>query len=202
MVRLAISSTGWMAISLRNGSTGMFWLYETCSWQCLQTESSNEKSLAKFSPDGKWFACNGQNKQVNLYVRTNFDETMNWWRLQRIISMKNDSISSIELTNESIFIADINGDIYQVDLSLNDTDLLISPENCIIKTKSMLLDMVSIRMNEEKSCFITAGQDGVIRLNDHEEKCLIGHTEFVSHLKLIDNSYIISASGDGKDLFV
>ena len=118
--------------------------------------------------------------------------------------MQNSSISSIELTDESLYIADMNGDIYQVDLSLNDrnTDLMITPENCIIKTKSMLLDMIAIRMNEQKSVFITAGQDSIIRLNHSQEICLRGHTEFVSHVKLIDNNYIMSASGDGKDFFI
>jgi hypothetical protein len=209
MSQIKISTTGWLAISLRNSGTGVFNLHDTESWQYLQTKSSIDQSgnentndlhrnLSKFSPNGRRFVCNGQDKQLNVYIQSGFEETNLWWELQRMITVKN-SISSIDLTNDSLYIADINGDVYKIDLSSNDQyqDLIISPENCILKNKSMLLDIVVMQMNEKKSVLITADQDAQIRLSNTDGYCL-GHTEFVSHLKLIDNNTILSASGDGK----
>jgi tRNA (guanine-N(7)-)-methyltransferase subunit TRM82 len=216
MSEIKISSTGWLAISLRNGAAGVFDLNDTCSWQYLKSESIVDQSkdydddntndlnrnLIKFSPNGQILVINGQNKQLNVYIQSDFEKTEVWWQLQRIIIVKKHSFA-LDLTNEFLLIADKNGDVYKVDLSFNDNNnLIIKAENCIMKNVSMLLDIAFICINDKQSFILTADQDEKIRLNHYpntsniEGYCL-GHTEFVSHIKLIDNNHILSASGDG-----
>lgn len=215
MSQIQISSTGWLAILLRNGIAGVFDLNDVCSWQHLETQSIVKQStddntnnfhrcVIKFSSNGQILIFNGQNKQVNVYRKSNFEETEIFWELQRIILVKN-SISIFELTNELLLIADINGDIYKIDLTdkNKNKDLIISAENCIMKNESMLLDMLFIRINEKKLSLVTTDQDDQIRLSHFPNTSKIdgycfGHTEFVSDIKLIDNNHILSASGDGK----
>jgi WD40 repeat protein len=207
MSEIQISSTGWLAISLRNGTASVFDLNDICSWQYLQNQSNDEDTndlnhpLIKFSPNGQILVFNGQKKQLYVYIQSDFEKTEVWWELQRIIVVKN-QISSLDLTNEFLFLADIEGDVYQIDLSFHDQNLIVSAENCIMKNISIILDITFLRINEKKSFLITADQDNRIRLNHYpntsqiEGYCL-GHTEFISHIKLIDNNYIFSASGDG-----
>ena len=72
---------------------------------------------------------------------------------------------------------------------------------------SLSLDIAFIRMTDKKSFILTAKHDAKIHLSsypkpsDNERYCL-GHTEFVSHIKLIDNNHLLSASGDGKCILV
>jgi len=215
MSQIKISSTGWLAICFKNGATGVFDLNDTRSWQYLKTESivdqsknddTNEfnRNLIKFSPNGQSLVFNAQSKQLNVYIQSDFEKTEVWWVLQQIIVVKN-PISSVELNDEFLLIADINGDVYQVDLSFNDKNqnLIITAENCIMRNISMLHDIAFIRINDKKSFLLTGDQDDKIRLSHYpnifniEGHCF-GHTEFVSHIKLIDNNHILSASGDGK----
>ena len=55
MSQIKISSTGWLVVSLRNGTAGVFDLNDTPSWQFLQSESSVDanRNLIKFSPNGQ-----------------------------------------------------------------------------------------------------------------------------------------------------
>ena len=129
-------------------------------------------------------------------------------KLKRIIMVKK-SPTTLELTNEFLLIADESGDVYKVDLSFNDNDkqLILSDEYRIMEYSSMLLDMAFIRINDKKSFILTADRDNEIRLSQypnisHDQSYCLGHTEFVLHLKLIDNHHVLSASGDGKSLFV
>ena len=103
MSEIKISSTGWLAISLRNGAAGVFDLNDTCSWQYLQKEeivdqskddSANNfnRNLIKFSPNGQLLVINGQNKQLYIYSRSDFEETEVWWKLHRVIHCKKTSI--------------------------------------------------------------------------------------------------------------
>jgi tRNA (guanine-N(7)-)-methyltransferase subunit TRM82 len=214
MSQIEISSTGWLGISLRNGTAGVFNLNDISSWQHLKNESIVEESkdedtnnLIKFSPNGQILVFNGLNKQLNVYIESDFDKTEVSWELQRTMLVKNQP-TSLELTNESLLITDINGDIYKIDLSFNDKnqDLIITAENCIMKNVSILSDIVFIHINDKQSFLLTADQDDRICLSHYpnisniEGYCL-GHKEFISHIKLIDNNHILSASGDGKYLF-
>jgi len=218
MAQIKISSTGWLAICLKNGTAGVFDLNDTRSWQYLKTESIVEQSkdvdtndfnrpLIKFSPNGQILIFNGQNKQLNVYIESDFEKTDVWWELKQIILGKN-CISSLEITNTFLLIADINGDVYKIDLSLNNTkqNIIITDKNCIMKNKSMLLDINLIRINDKKLFLLTTDQNDRICLNHYPNTSKIegychGHTEFISHIKLIDNNHILSASGDGKYLF-
>jgi hypothetical protein len=219
MSQIKISSAGWLAIYLKNGAIGVFDLNDTRSWQCLKTESIVEQSkdnstndfnrnLIKFSPNGQILVFNGQNKQLNVYIESDFDKTDIWWELKQIIIGKN-STSSLEITNKFLLIADINGDIYKIDLSLNykNQNLIITDKNCIMKNKSILLDIALIRINDKKLFLLTSNQENQICLNYYPNTSKIegycrGHTEFISHIKLINNNHILSASGDGKYLFI
>lgn len=214
MSQIQISSTNWLAILLKNGTVGVFDLNDISSWQCLKAESfvqqSNDENKTnfhcyaiKFSPNGQILVCNGHNKQINVYKQCDFEKTETWWQLKKIILLEN-SISSFELNNEVLLIADIHGDIYQIDLSVNleNDDLIIKADYCIIKNESMVLDMSFIHVNEKKLNLIIADHDNHIRLNHYPDVSKIdgychGHSEFISRIKLIDNNHILSASGDG-----
>lgn len=216
MCEIKISSTGWLVISLRNGAAGVFDLNDTRSWQHLQTESIVHQTkenylnhnLIKFSPNGQILVIHGQNNQLYVYNQKDFEKSDVWWQLQRILIV-NTHTSALDLTNEFLLIADIKGTIYKVDLSVNDTnkELIVTKENRIMEHSSMLLDLAIIRINDKKSFILTADQDEEIRLShypkiSHSQSYCLGHTEFVSRMKLIDNHHMLSASGDGKYLFV
>ena len=212
MSELAISSTNWLAISLRNGAAIVFNLNEFEQWQYLhtdepvkkqQTEENDEenssdlnRNLIRFSPNGQRLAVNGQNKQIYIYVPS----TTTFWTLQRIISVKKRA-SALDLTDEVLLIADKSGDVYKVDLSLERTDpqITLTADDCLMGHLSMLLDIAFVH----PSSILTADRDEKIRLSYYPNAyniqgyCL-GHTEFVSHVKPIDHQHILSASGDGR----
>ena len=226
MSELTISSTKWLAISLRNGAAIVLNLNDTEQWQYLkpvtnndqpkeptptdvvskQTEDDDEntgdlnRNLIKFTPDGQKLAINGQNKQIHIYTPSDYEKTQTHWQLQRIITVKKRA-SAIDLTNQILFIADKSGDVYQTDLSINQ-NLILTPEDCIMGHLSMLLDICFVNTNDNQQFLLTADRDEKIRLSHYPNAyniqgyCL-GHTEFVSHVKLIDQNHILSASGDG-----
>ncbi|CAF3717492.1 unnamed protein product [Adineta steineri] len=197
MPEIAISSTGWLAICLRNGIAGIFHMKDTSSWQYLQSESkSNDlnRNLIKFSPNGQVLIVTGENKQLNVYIAKNEF----FWQLQKIIIVEK-FITALDLTNEFLFIVNKNGDIHKIDLLFNDNNkhLILTDEYCIMKHSSMILDMIS-----NESFILIADQNKKICLNSYpdisqNQSYSLGHTEFVSHLKLIDNYRFLSASGDG-----
>jgi WD40 repeat protein len=221
MSDIKISSTGWLAVSLSNRAIGLFDLNDISSWQYISVESIvNEiqddeenainfnRNLIGFSPDGEFLVVNGQNKQVCVYSRCDFEKTEVWWKLQRMIIVKK-SISALDLTNEFLFIADIIGDVYKVNLSSeNDHEnLIITTENCIMTNVSMILDIALISVNDKLSFILTVDQDNKICLNSYpnislNKKYCLGHTEFVSRIKMIDNNHILAASRDGLYLFI
>jgi WD40 repeat protein len=228
MSELTISSTNWLAISLRNGAAIVFHLNNTQQWQYLKPTDQPEettptatvskqqgeddedntsdlnRNLIKFTPDGQKLVVNGQNKQIYIYIPSDFELTKTYWQLQRIITVKKRA-SALDLTNEFLLIADKSGDVYKTDLSI-DTNLVLTFDDCIMGHLSMLLDIAFIRTNENQEFILTADRDEKIRLSHYPNAyniqgfCL-GHTEFVSHVKLIDQNHILSASGDGENLF-
>ncbi len=218
MSELAISSNNWLAISLRNGAAFVFNLNDTKQWQSLQSneppkaaavvvqdddENANDlnRNLIKFSPNGQKLAINGQNKQIYIYVPSDYELTKTYWQLQRTITVYKRA-SALDLTNEFLLIADKSGDVYQTNFS-NESNLVLTSEDCIMGHLSMLLDIAFIRTKENEDFLLTADRDEKIRLSHYPNAyniqgyCL-GHTEFVSHVKLIDSNQILSASGDGK----
>ena len=217
MSELAISSTKWLAISLRNGAGIVFNLDDTTQWQYLQSDVANDqpqqktngddddentsdlnRNLVKFTPNGQKLAINGQNKQIYIYVPS--DDKKTYWQLQRTITVIKRA-SALDLTNDFLLIADKSGDVYQTDLSTT-SNVTLTAENCLMGHLSMLLDITFVRVNDGQEYILTADRDEKIRLSRYpnayniEGYCL-GHTEFVSHVKLIDSNRIISASGDG-----
>ncbi|CAF0909615.1 unnamed protein product [Adineta ricciae] len=216
MSELAISSTKWLAISLRNGAGIVFNLNDTKQWQYLQPDVANiqsqqktnddddentsdlNRNLIKFTPDGQKLVINGQNKQIYIYVPS--DDKNTYWQLQRIITVIKRA-SALDLTNDFLLIADKSGDVYQTDL-LTTNNVTLTGENCLMGHLSMLLDIAFVRTDDEQEYILTADRDEKIRLSHYpnayniEGYCL-GHTEFVSHVKLIDSNRILSASGDG-----
>ena len=176
----------------------------------VYSNNLNHKFI-KFSPKGNILSVHEQNKQLSLYIRSNCNYTEVIWQLKQIIRVGK-SISALDLTGEFLFIAVEDGDIYQIDLSLifnnnnfNNNDFIVTNEHCIVKYSSIVLDICFMRIND-KSFILTADQHGEICLIDYQnstrkERYCLGHTEFVSQVKLIDNNHILSASGDGKCLF-
>ncbi|UJR10067.1 hypothetical protein I4U23_014289 [Adineta vaga] len=215
MSELTISSTNWLAVSLRNGAAIVFNLNDTQQWQYLKPDVSNDKqqktedddenscdlnrNLIRFTPDGQKLAINGQNKQIYIYIPS--DDKKTYWQLQRIITVIKRA-SALDLTNEFLLIADKSGDVYQTNLSTTTTDLVLTADDCIMGHLSMLLDISFVRTNDNQEFILTADRDEKIRLSHYpnayniEGYCL-GHREFVSHVKLIDSNRILSASGDG-----
>jgi WD40 repeat protein len=227
MSELTISSTNWLAISLRNGAAIIFNLNNTQQWQYLKPITNNEttptatvskqqveddddntsdlnRNLIKFTPDGQKLAINGQNKQIYIYIPSDYELNKTYWELQRIITV-NKRASALDLTNEFLLIADKSGDVYKTNLSIN-TNLILTSDDCIMGHLSMLLDIAFIRTNENQQFILTADRDEKIRLSHYPNAyniqgyCL-GHTEFVSHVKLINPNHILSASGDGSYFF-
>ena len=208
MPEIQISSDNWLAISRRNGTIGLFSLRNRSAWQCLRIEDEQindlHRNLLKFSPNGQIFVCNGQSRQLFVYIQSDWTKTNVWWKVQRKIVSRNLPLS-IELTNKTLFIADIDGDIYRIDLTSNEleTDLILSSEYCIMKNSSMSLEIVLMQINEKNSFLIIPDQNDRIRLSHYPNTSNIagychGHTEFISHIKCIDTDHIISASADGK----
>ena len=214
MSELAISSTHWLAISLRNGAAIIFNLNQSSRWQFLKSiENKNptpngnndedddlNRNLIKFSPDGQRLIVNGQSKQINIYRQS--DDT---WQLERIIQVRKRA-SAIDLNNNVLLIADKSGDVYKVDLSTvteSNNTITLTAEDCLMGHLSMLLEIVFVQTNDKQSFILTGDRDEKIRLSHYPNAyniqgyCL-GHTEFVSHVKLIGNDQILSASGDGK----
>ncbi|CAF0969234.1 unnamed protein product [Rotaria sp. Silwood1] len=158
------------------------------------------RNLIKFTPDGQKLITNGQNKQIYIYILSNNDNTKIYWQLQRIITIKKRA-SALDLTNEFLLIADKSGDVYKTDLLINQNVVLTS-DDCIMGHLSMLLDITFISMNNNQQFILTTDRDEKIRLSHYPNAyniqgyCL-GHTEFVLHVKLIDQNHILSASGDG-----
>ena len=222
MSEINISSTNWLAISLRNGAAIAFNLDDTQQWQYLQAsepvsttkgqvEDEDEnagdlnRNLIKFTPDGQKLVINGQNKQIYVYIPSEDRLSKTYWQLQRIITVIKRA-SAIDLTNEFLLIADKSGDVYKTDLSI-ENNLTLIPDDCIMGHLSMLLDITFVRTEENEEFLLTADRDEKIRLSHYPNAyniqgyCL-GHTEFVSHVKLIDSNRILSASGDGEDNFL
>ena len=220
MSEITISSTNWLAISLRNGAAVIFNLSDTQQWQYLQSnevipttkpttddeeENSNDlnRNLIKFSPNGEKLAINGQNKQIYIYIPSEYAQTKTYWQLQRIITVIKRA-SAIDLTNEFLLIADKSGDVYKTDFSV-ETNLILTPEDCMMGHLSMLLDIAFVRTQENDDYLLTADRDEKIRLSRYPNAyniqgyCL-GHAEFVSHVNLINSNHILSASGDGESL--
>jgi WD40 repeat protein len=227
MSELTISSTNWLAISLRNGAAIVFNLTNAQQWQYLKpvtddnqpkeaaptvtkqppTEDDDEnatdlnRNLIKFTPDGDKLAINGQNKQISIYIPSDYEKSQTYWQLQRIITVKKRA-SAFDLTNKFLLIADKSGDVYKTDLSMDNNNLILTSDDCIMGHLSMLLDISFIQTNENQQFILTADRDEKIRLSHYPNAyniqgyCL-GHTEFVSHIKSIDQNHILSASGDG-----
>ena len=165
-------------------------------------ETTNElnRNLIKFTPNGQKLIVNGQNKQIYIYVLLNCTDTKIYWQLQQMITVKKRA-SALDLTNDLLFIADKSGDVYKADLSICNNHSLTS-DDCIMGHLSMLLDVCFISLNQNQQFIITADRDEKIRLSYypnayHIQGYCLGHTEFVSHIKLIEQNHILSASGDG-----
>jgi len=209
MSELAISSTNWLAISLRNGAAIVVNLNSPEQFECLrfdeinqqQAKENNEddlnRNLIQFTPNGEKLIINGQNKQIYIYIQSNSTS----WKLQRTITVKKRA-SALDSTNDYLFIADKSGDAYQASLS-NGQDTVLTDDDCLLGHLSMLLDVKYFQAKSTGEKFlITADRDEKIRLSHYpngyniQGYCL-GHKEFVSHVKLLDHDRIISASGDG-----
>ena len=231
MSELTISSSNWLALSLRTGGALVFNLAVTSEWQCLKPATADEqpaatgnkqaaddddesagglnRNLIRFTPDGQKLAINGQNKQIYIYGPSSHEKTQMYWELQRTITVKKRA-SAFDLTNEWLLIADKSGDVYKVDLSTpaeHSATLTLAADDCIMGHLSMLLDIAFLRSDNNQSFILTADRDEKIRLSHYpnayniEGYCL-GHTEFVSHVKRIDRNHILSASGDGESRLV
>lgn len=215
MSELAISSTGWLGISSRNGTAVVFNLKNHDDFQIFQVQQTNNKenanddeeidlnrNLIQFSPDGDRLVVNGQNKQIFIYRRS--DEL---WNLEKTINVKKRA-SAFHLTNDLLLIGDKSGDVYRLDLLNNDeqSTVTLNGEDCLMGHLSMLLDIVYFPRNEKQKFILTSDRDEKIRLSNFPNSyniygyCL-GHTEFVSQLKVIDENQILSSSGDGSFLF-
>lgn len=227
MSEISISSKNWLAISLRNDTAVVFNLNDVQQWQYLKPvmntnqtsdateakpqqekaeeddENTNElnRNLIRFTPDGEKLLVNGQNKQIYVYIPSYDNNTNTYWQLKRIITIKKRA-SALDLTNEMLFIADKSGDVYKTDL-LTDTNVILTSDDCIMGHLSMLLDIAFFSTNQNQQFILTTDRDEKVRLTHYPNAyniqgfCL-GHTEFVSHVKLIDQNHILSASGDGK----
>lgn len=158
------------------------------------------RNLIRFTSNGQKLAINGQNKQIYIYILSYDDNTKTYWQLQRTITIKKRA-SALDLSSEFLLIADKSGDVYRTDLSV-DKNLSLTFDDCIMGHLSMLLDVVFISTKDNQQFILTADRDEKIRLSHYPNAyniqgyCL-GHTEFVSHVKLIDQNHILSASGDG-----
>ena len=221
MSEITISSTNWLAISLRNGAAVIFNLNDPQQWQYLQStetistvkpsttddeeDNANDlnRNLIKFSPNGEKLAINGQNKQIYIYIPSEYASTKTYWQLQRVITVIKRA-SALDLTNEFLLIADKSGDVYKTDFSI-ENNLTLTADDCIMGHLSMLLDIAFARTQENEEYLLTADRDEKIRLSHYPNAyniqgyCL-GHREFVSHVKLINSNHILSTSGDGEYL--
>ncbi|CAF3679410.1 unnamed protein product [Rotaria socialis] len=229
MSEITVSSTNWLAISLRNDTGIVFNLNDIQQWQHLRPvtasssssevtststvdkqqektedddENTNElnRNLIKFTPDGQKLLINGQNKQIYIYISSYDENTKTYWQLQRIVTIKKRA-SAFDVTNEILLIADKSGDVYKTDL-LTDTSVVLTADDCIMGHLSMLLDIAFITTDKNQQFILTTDRDEKIRLTHYPnayniEGFCLGHSEFVSHVKLIDQNHILSASGDG-----
>nr|ACI90353.1 hypothetical protein [Philodina roseola] len=200
MSELTISSTFWLAVSLRNGSAVVFNLNNVDEWQNLQSTTTKDddeelnRNLIRFSPDGRRLAINGQNKEIFIYVFSNDDSTKtNFWKLEKTFAIRKRA-SAIDLTDEFLLVADKSGDVYKFDFDENSSK---TNDECLMGHLSMLLDVAFVH-----PFIVTTDRDEKIRLSrfpnayNIEGFCL-GHTEFVSNVKPVDSKSILSTSGDG-----
>ena len=176
MSELTISSSNWLALSLRNGAALVFNLGLTSEWQCLKPATADEpaattgnkqaaedddengaggfnRNLIRFTPDGQRLAISGQNKQIYIYRPSSYETTQMYWELQRTITVKKRA-SAFDLTNEWLLIADKSGDVYKVDLSTPaepSANLILTADDCIMGHLSMLLDIAFLRSDNNQS---------------------------------------------------
>ncbi|CAF0832491.1 unnamed protein product [Adineta ricciae] len=200
MASIEISSTGWLAISFRNGIVGVFNLHNLLSWKVFHSEPVNtgECGLIKFSPSGRILVCVGPDQQVNVYTKSSV-----CWELKQIVVMK-DLIVALDLTDKLLLVADKNGSLYGIDLLLNggNEPLIVSEDLCLLKHSSVIVDIALVHINNTVSSMLYADQEKRICLRCypnilHNESNCLGHQDVVTHLKLVDHQTIISASADG-----
>lgn len=219
MHEIAISSTGWLAIYLQSGDVNIFNLNDTCIWQYLEDESTTDqlqsincnskhlnRHLIKYSPNGEIFVFTGLNKQLYIYGRSDYEKHEAFWKLMQRIQHQQ-QIFALDLNDEFLLIADTYGDIYKINLSFNSNNdsIIVTIENRIMSYACILFDIIFLPINDEQSFIFAVGEDEKIRWSHYPNSSDIkeyspGHTEFISHIKLIDSIHILSASGDGKFL--
>ncbi|CAF0876719.1 unnamed protein product [Didymodactylos carnosus] len=168
------------------------------------SEIELNRNMITFSPNGKYLAFNGQKKKLYLYEYLSTTMSNIYWENLKIIQLKKRA-SALHLTNNLLFIADKSGDVYKYEFLLkNDTETI--NVDSIMGHLSMLLDICYIKHPITSTTYqeyiLTADRDEKIRLSHYpnayniEAYCL-GHQEFVSNIKLINNNHFISTSGDG-----
>lgn len=147
-------------------------------------ESRNIISL-EFSKCGQYIAVATENKWVIVYDR-------NFKIVKRFII--NRTASKVCFTpNNDILVADKSGDVY---LYEKNTD---KNGNLLLGHRSVILDLI---LSNCGKYIITCDRDEKIRVS-HYPNCYnivsycLGHSEFVTKIKMWNDNILVSASGDG-----
>nr|XP_022917414.1 tRNA (guanine-N(7)-)-methyltransferase non-catalytic subunit wuho [Onthophagus taurus] len=137
---------------------------------------------------GNYFALL-RNKQVIIY-----DKKLN---VIKEISLKRAAHSIMLFGGYNLLVADKTGDVYlyKSENEGGDKDGIL-----LFGHLSMLLDVV---LSDNEKFLITCDRDEKIRVSHYPntyniEKFCLGHKEFVTKLVLLENSFLLSASGDGQ----
>lgn len=185
MFRLEISSDGCLAVSRRPGRVGLF---TSLNCQYLDIDLIEcEQDFIRFSPNGQLFLVNRSNEQICIYKKTN-----DHWISQNIISVDKPFVA-VDLTDRHLFLADICGDIYEIDL------LVDQSSNCILRTSLQISNLLVFRF-----LVFTDQQNRICVHHYPNTLCIQGyclsHTNAISHLKLLEHNCLLSASLDGKNM--
>ncbi|KAK9765748.1 tRNA (guanine-N(7)-)-methyltransferase non-catalytic subunit trm82 [Basidiobolus ranarum] len=143
-----------------------------------------------FSPDGKLLATSGEDKSLKIWT------VSNWSCLNTRPVIKRYNAINFSTENDMIFVADKFGDVYKLPI-----DPTTGHEELLLGHVSMTTDMLLTPGNKH---IITADRDEKIRVSNYPDTynihsfCL-GHTEFVSQVRLLSFApeLLVSGGGDG-----
>ncbi|CAF1035442.1 unnamed protein product [Didymodactylos carnosus] len=227
MSEIAISVLDWLAVSILNGvyifnlNDPFQWqlirqkdpqsplkidqnnVIKTTDENVNQSEIELNRNIIIFSPNGEYLAFNDQKNILYLYEYSLSTIPNIYWKHLKTIRVKN-SISTFYLTNDLLFIADKGNGIYKYEFLLKQNSEITNLDN-IMGYLPTIFDVCYVKYSITPTTYqeylLTGDRDGKICLSHphmhNTETYYLGHQDFVSNIKLINNNHFISTSGDG-----
>lgn len=150
-----------------------------------QLKESRQITALAFSKCGEYLAVATENKWVLIYDKS--------FQIIKSFVINRTANKLLFTSVNSILVADKSGDVYLHEETNNNKGLLL------LGHRSVILDMILTSCGKY---IITCDRDEKIRVSCYPNcynivSFCLGHSEFVTRLKLLTNEVLLSASGDG-----